>query len=372
MLSALFEQPTTVVEIGESISGSYCGRLLRQLGANVIKVEPEGGSPLRNAAPYLDLPSGGHLSATYFALNDGKTVVTADADTSAGRQAIGDLLRDQADIVVMSGELSLWSRRGLAPADVLTLAPKAVIGRSTLFGDIGPYVDIVGGELQAQALGGLMNMVGEPPREPLRMGGYQAQYSTGFALLDGFALGLYQRERTGRGCSFSTSVIETVTHIEWKGAVSYQADHKIVTRGSDGAPAILRAKDGFFAFFYRPDDWERVLTIMDDDRLRDPRFETQKGRDENRPALLEILNDSAGRLPKRELYHRTQAGKMTTGYTATMSDLLESEQYTARDFFETIDVPGLGQGRLPGAPWRVAASQPAAPAADEALNTVGG
>jgi crotonobetainyl-CoA:carnitine CoA-transferase CaiB-like acyl-CoA transferase len=199
-----------------------------------------------------------------------------------------------------------------------------------------------------------MNMVGEPPREPLRMGGYQAQYSTGLALLTGFSLAMFHRELTGTGSSFATSVIETVTHIEWKGAISYQANGSIVTRGSDGAPAILRTMDGFIAFFYRPSDWPTVRTIMNDPRLDAPEFATPEGREVNRPALLEVLNECTSTMSKRELYHKAQAARMTTGYMAQMGDLLESEQYRARGFFEAIDLGDVGIGSLPGAPWRLA------------------
>ena len=272
----------------------------------------------------------------------------------AGRAHTEALIRERGDVVIMSGTGAEWEGRKLTVDRVRELAPRAVVGRVTTFGDIGPYVDIVGGELQAQALGGLMNMVGEIPREPLRIGGYPAQYSTGFALLTGFSLGLFRRAATGLGSAFSTSVIETTSHMQWKAGVSYQANGSIVTRGSDGSPAILRTKDGFFAFYYRPDDWPKVLTILDDRRLEVEEFSTQKGRDLNRPALLRVLNECASRFSKRELYHLTQAGGMTTGYMATMGDLLKSEQYRARDFFEDVDLDDFGIGRLPGASWRLA------------------
>jgi crotonobetainyl-CoA:carnitine CoA-transferase CaiB-like acyl-CoA transferase len=352
-MKRLLEEPATVIELGDSLAGSYCGRLLLQLGATVVKVEPPEGSPLRATAPFLDSPSG-RLSATFAALNAGKQIVSLGLDTPEGRAGVETLLRERGDVVVMSGTIADWTARELPVGRVRELAPRAVLGRVTTFGDDGPYADIVGGELQAQALGGLMNLVGEPPREPLRMGGYQAQYSTGLALFTGFSLGLFHRAQTGEGSSFSTSVLETVSHIEWKSGLSYQVDGSIVTRGSDGAPAILRAKDGMFAFFYRPDDWPKVLAILDDPRLNVEEFATQKGRDLNRRALLELLNECTSKFSKHELYHKTQAGRMTTGYMATMGDLLDSEQYRARDFFEEIDLGDVGVGVLPGAPWRLA------------------
>jgi len=353
-MHTLFEAPVTVVEAGDSLSGAFCGRLLGQLGARVIKVEPPGGSVLRELPPLLPqaVAGDGPRSAPYVAVNAGKEVVTADLDSGAGREVLEPALA-AGGLVIMSGPVTEWAGRGLDPRQLVARFPSAIIGRVTMFGEDGPYADLAGGELQAQALGGLMNMVGEPPREPLRIGGFPAQFAAGLALLSGFALALYRRHATGRGGSFATSVLETVANIEWKGALSYQENGTIVTRGSDGDPAILRTQDGFFAFFYLPSDWPKVLAIMDDARLESDDFATRQARDRNRPALLAIFNERASTMTKRDLYRKTQARDLPSGYMATMSDLLNSEQYRARGFFTDIDVNGH-TGTLPGAPWRLA------------------
>ncbi|MGV9870535.1 CoA transferase [Rhodococcus koreensis] len=349
----LLSASTTVIELGDSLAAAFCGRLLRQLGATVVRVEPPQGSPLESVAPFVETSTGEPVSATYLALNDGKEVVTADADTAEGLETIETLLRERGDIVLMSGPLQEWAERKLAPERIMELSSRAVIGRVTLFGDVGPYASSVGGELQAQALGGLMNMIGEPDAEPLRIGGYPAQYSTGLSLLTGVSLGLFRRERTNRGSSFSTSVIETVANMEWKTALTYRSEGKIAKRGwRHDPPLILRCRDGFFAFFYLPNDWPKVLEVVGDPRLLDDRFSTQENRNANRDELVEILSEFTGRFGKVELYHKTQAAKMTTGYMATMADLLVDGQYQSRQFFDDIEVPDVGLGQLPGAPWR--------------------
>jgi crotonobetainyl-CoA:carnitine CoA-transferase CaiB-like acyl-CoA transferase len=352
-MTKLLQSPTTVVELGDSLAASYCGRLFVQLGATVVKVEPPGGSSLRNTAPFLDCASG-PLSATYTALNGGKDALTADLATGAGREAVEQLLLDSGDVVIMSGTSAEWAARKLPVTRVLELAPRAVVGLVSTFGEVGPYSDIVGGELQAQALGGLMNMVGLPDREPLRMGGYQAQYSAGLALLAGFSVAMFKRSVSGAGSTFTTSVLETVAQIEWKGALTYQDDGSIVKRGPAGAPLILRAQDGFVAFYYQPQNWPKILQLFDDPRLETEAFATQAGRNANQSALVAVLSDCLSNVPKRDFYHRAQAERLPMGYTATMGDLLESEQYRFREFFEDIDVAELGTGRLPGAPWRLA------------------
>jgi crotonobetainyl-CoA:carnitine CoA-transferase CaiB-like acyl-CoA transferase len=340
-----------VIELGESLAGSYCGTLLRHLGARVSKIEAPEGSPLRSLPPFVASDATGGPSAPYVALTAGKEILRAELSSDSTRTAVGEVL-DADGMVIMSGPRAAWRELGYDPGEMLARFPRALIGRVTLFGEEGPYTDLVGGELQVQALGGLMNMVGEPPREPLRLGGYPAQYATGLALFSGFGLAQFRRSAVGRGSEFATSVLETVANIEWKGAVSYQDSGEIVTRGSDGAPAILRAQDGFVAFFYRPNDWPKVVAIMQDTRLEADQFASQALRNANRRALLSILNECAGHMSKRDFYHKTQSAGMTTGYMATMSDLLESPQYTAREFFADVQVDGKN-AKLPGPPWRI-------------------
>ncbi|MWA04851.1 hypothetical protein F8568_031670 [Actinomadura sp. LD22] len=355
-MKALLEPSIRVVELGESLAGSYCGRLLQQLGAGVTAVEPTRRSRLRSMPPRLP---GSDVSATYTALTEGKRIVRADFDQPAGRASIEELLAG-ADVVIMSGTLREWEERALSPADVRRLAPTAVVGRVTTFGDVGPYAQWAGGELQAQALGGLMNMIGEPDAEPIRIGGYPAQYSTGLALLAGISLGLFRKDNAGRGSSFSTSVIETVAHMEWKTAQTYAQEGKIAVRGwRQDPPLILPCRDGFFAFFYLPHDWDVVRKVVQDPRLDDERFSTQPLRQENRDELVAVLTEFTLRHNKVDLYHLTQAHRMTTGYVASISDLFADRQYLSRGFFDDVETPGFGPAKLPGAPWRwVAAPAP--------------
>lgn len=261
-------------------------------------------------------------------------------------------MRD-ADVVLMSGRLQEWDRFGLAPSRLASLSPRAVIGRVTMFGDDGPYADLAGGEVQALALGGLMNLIGLPEREPLRLGGVQAQSAAGLAMLTGVTIGLFARSATGNGGEFVTSVLEAVAHLEWKSAVSSSRPGPSTRRGPDAGPLIVRCRDGFFALFYRPDDWRKVMAAFDDPRLDDPKFGTLASREANREALAATIGEIAASMSKRDLYHRTQGLGIPTGYLATMGDLLHSPQYHARGFLTEIDLEAGGRGVLPAAPWQV-------------------
>ncbi|MBV9593837.1 MAG: CoA transferase [Actinobacteria bacterium] len=349
-MASLFAQPCTVVELGDSISASACGMYLRHLGAEVVKVEPPGGSPIRQQPPFAGADG---PSALYSYLNHGKRVVTADINTPDGRNSIEELLRGPCDVVVMSGTLGEWEAVGLEPARVRDLASKAIIGRISRFGDDGPHQDLLGAELQFQALGGLLYLVGDGGREPVRLGGAQMQYSAGAGMFSGVMLGLYRRERSGEGSTFATSVFEMVPYLEWKNALEYQLSGKVTSRSDEGRPMIFRCADGFSAFMVPPRDWDRMSKLVGDERLEDPRFATPELRQQNAVELHEAIAEVLAPLSKRDIYHRAQAQGITLGYVATMSDLLESEQYLARGWLEQVDLEGGGKGTIAGAPFTV-------------------
>lgn len=342
---------TRVLELGASIAAATCGRFLRHLGAEVITIEPPGGSALRDSPPFLPGVDQPRRSALFAALAAGKEHRRLATETDHGRAAVEELVRG-ADVVLMSGRLHEWASVGLSPARLTVIAPQLVIGRVTMFGDAGPYADLAGGEVQALALGGLMNLIGLPEREPLRLGGVQAQSAAGLAMLTGVLTGLFARAAGGGGSEFVTSVLETVAHLEWKGAVSAGGSGSSTERGPDAGPMIVPCSDGFFALFYRPDDWPKVKAALDDPRLDDPRFETHTSREAHRDALVEVVSDVTSPLTKRDLYHLTQRFGVPTGYVASIGDLLASPQYHARGFLTEVDLDTGGHGVLPGQPWR--------------------
>jgi crotonobetainyl-CoA:carnitine CoA-transferase CaiB-like acyl-CoA transferase len=350
-MTELFDTPIHVIELGDSISASAAGMFLRELGAHVTKVEPPEGSPLKRVAPFL---GSDEVSALYTYLNRGKQTVTADLASAEGRETVEGYLAEACDVVLMSGTRDEWASVGLTTDRMRSLAPRAVVGRISRYGDDGPHRDLLGDELQFQALGGLMYVIGIEGREPLRMGGNVMQYAAGAALFTGALLGLYNRQATGSGAVFVTSVFELVPYLEWKNALSYQADGLVARRGDEGmAPVILPCKDGFSAFYYRPIDWANVKKLLEDPRLDAEEFATQPLRQQHRIELTAILAETTSRLEKRELYHRAQRIGLPIGYIATMGDLLESDQYLARAWLEEVDLGELGRGIVPGTPFRV-------------------
>jgi crotonobetainyl-CoA:carnitine CoA-transferase CaiB-like acyl-CoA transferase len=337
-----------VVELGSSLAGAFCGKLLAAVGAEVVKVEPRDGDPNRRLGPFAADRPDIEGSLIYLYLNTGKLGVTLTLSSPTGQDLLRRLLAD-ADVVLDGLGRGQLDALGLEYADLAAQSPGVVLTAITCFGDEGPYRDHLDGELVLMALGGLLNMVGEPEREPLRLGGYQAQYVTGLSALTGTLAALFARDLSGRGQRVEVSAHESVAFVEWKSGIYYQSNGQVRRRGGREAQwVVLRCCDGFVAFVYQDENWPGVIELIEDPRLEDPRFESRAGRLAAREELRAIFERWTLRRPKTEVYHAAQARGIPVGMVADVADLVASPQYAARDFFETIDHPATGAVAYPG------------------------
>ena len=116
---------------------------------------------------------------------------------------------------------------------------------------------------------------------------------------------------------------------------------------------VVQTDDGHFAFFFVPRNWEDVKTVVGDPRLDDEQFATDAGRAAHQDELAAIIEDTSRTQSKKDLYYRAQALGIPAGHVATMTDLLESPQYRAREFFDKLDIKDRRQGEIPSVPWQI-------------------
>ena len=350
--SSLLPGTLRVVEVGESVSTAICGRLLFKLGAQVTQVAvARGAHVLDQSGPFVG-DDAQHASALGLWLRDGKTHVDVDLDDATARENLDDRLRS-ADVILVAGTAAEWGARGLSADRLEELAPTAIIGRISPWGESQEAAGLPSSELALQAASGFMRLIGDLDHEPVRLGGHPLQSIAALLALDGVMIGLFARERTGRGARFTTSEFEAAAHAEWKIATFSQAGLRRELRGEDNGAQVLRCRDGHFAAFYIPRDWAVMKKIIGDSRLDDAAFDTPRGRIENQSRLVALIEETTRTMSKKDLYHATQAHGIPAGYVATVTDLLESPQYVSRGFFESIEVPGVGTGLLPDASWQV-------------------
>lgn len=343
-----------VLDLSEDIAGPFCTKLLAGLGAEVIKVErPESGDISRQAGPFA--PAAPHIehSALFLYLNSGKKSVTLNIASQTGAAMLRCLLRE-CDILVEScapGRLEQW---GLDYAALERLHPGLIYTSVSPFGQSGPYRDYKGGELIAQALGGLMHTIGLPDREPLKIGGNPALYTTGIAAFSATLIALYARDLQGHGQHVDVSAMETMAVAQIHSSIHHQFGRVPVRRESP----LVQAQDGWVSpgleRGVRQDTWARVCELIDrPDLTDDPRFRTPEARREHQRDLLAILGTWAATRPKEEIYRILQELRSVAGYVATVADLLTSRQLVARQFFQAIDHPCVGEALYPGSPFRI-------------------
>jgi len=199
-----------VVDASEGVGGGHASRLLGDLGARVVKVEPPGGDRLRALGPFA--PGGEsprELGGLHLALGAGKESVVVDLDDASGRGRLLEML-EGAEIFLESAEPGEMARRGLDYASLASRFPRLVYASQTPFGQDGPYARRRSSEIVDYAMGGYMYFCGEPGRPPLMVPGFQGELHAGMQLALGALIALWHARRTGTGQQVDVSTFESM------------------------------------------------------------------------------------------------------------------------------------------------------------------
>ena len=192
-----------VLELGQIYNGPYCGLLLAQLGADVIKIEPPGGEQLRFRSHQ---PIESH---EFVMLNSNKRSVVLDLKTDAGRQALLDLV-ETADVLIENFAPGTMERLQLSPERLLEHNPRLVVASGKGYGSTGPYAHMSAMDITVQAMSGSASATGEPDGPPTKAGAAFVDFSGGIHLFAAISAALFQRERTGRGQIVEVSMHDTI------------------------------------------------------------------------------------------------------------------------------------------------------------------
>ncbi len=344
-----------VLDLSENVAGPFCTKLLAGLGADVLKVERPGcGDISRSAGPFAHDTPHHEQSATFLYLNTGKQSITLDITTPTGA-AIVQRLVQECDILVESfTPPGFLVDLGLGYEALSALKPDLIYTSVTPFGQTGTYRDYKGSDLVAQAVGGIMHTVGLPEREPLKIGGNTALYTTGISAFSATMLALHVRDLEGTGQHVDVSAMETMTVAQIHASIQHQFGHTPKRRDN----TLVPAQDGWahpgLDRGIGADTWVRVCELIGHPELvDDPRFSTPVARREHQQELAAILSEWTTTQPKESIYHTLQGLRTVAGYVATVEDLLQSGQFAARDFFHTMEHPQTGEATYPGAPFTI-------------------
>ena len=351
-----------VLDLTHYISGSYCTKLMSGLGADVIKVERlKTGDGARWLGPFASgmkasvgnrAPEDG---AWFLYLNTAKRSLALDLKSDEGRQVVLELAA-RADILVENFAPGVLDKLGISYIELQKANPRLVVTSISNFGQTGPYRDWKASELNLYALGGLMNITGEPEQEPLKEGMPLAQLGAGQNAFAATMAALMYAEETGEGQQIDVSIAEYATNILENALMQFsysgQEYSRVGNRGYGRAAwGIYPCLDGHVGIIAGPDHrWPEVARIMDRHELSDERFLSRAGRlefaDEVDAYMLPFLIDNN----KLDIFKAGQESGLGFSFVATMQNILEMEQLLDRDYFVQLDHPIAGTLTYPGAP----------------------
>jgi len=279
----------TIIEIGHMLAGPYCGMLLSDLGARVIKIESPEGDIGRNIGPH---DVAGHN--TYFAsLNRGKQSVTLDLASDAGRAGLAKLVA-QADGLVTNLRPAAIKKLGLTYDSLKGINPTLACLALTGYGLEGPYADSPAYDYVIQAMTGVMLLTGDPDGPPVKPGYSAVDNSAGVM----GALGLVAKMLEGRGGQVDVSMYDTMmSQLNYLGS-SYLNSGDKSARIKDGAhPYIVPAqlfptRDGYVVLFITHDKFWKLFaeSLNEAEWLTDPRFAKMAGRSANRDLVIPAIS----------------------------------------------------------------------------------
>jgi formyl-CoA transferase len=340
-----------VLELGQLIAGPYCAKLLADFGAQVIKVEPPDGDPLRSWRLQRD-----GTSLWWQIQSRNKKSIVLDLRTDQGRE-VARQLACESDVLIENfkpGTLESW---GLGWKELSELNPRLVMLRVSGYGQYGPYRDLPGFGAMAEAMGGLRHLTGEPGRLPVRTG--LAIGDTAAALYGavGVLIALYHRDLNGgRGQAIDVALYESVYSLTDSLISEYRTFGTVRGPAGSSLPGVAptnayRCVDGIAIIAGNGDSiFKRLMRLIGrEDLAIDPQLGSNEGRARRAEELDDAISAWSMKLSLDQALKELAAAKVPASRIYTAKDISEDPHYQARAMFETIrteegstlDIPGI-------------------------------
>ncbi len=351
--------------------GFHCVKLLADMGADVVKVEPPSGDEARQVPPFKDDLPHPEKSLYFLHYNTNKRGITLNLESPDGRNMLLELARS-ADVVVDTRRPGRLEELGLGFHKLGSVNPRLILANITPFGQTGPWRDYKATDIAGMALSNLMVLTGEPGEPPLQAPGEIAygMASTYGAL--GISIALYDREESGKGQQIDVSMHECAAHIAGYFIPNYAytgAKASRLTRKGEETDLYdpYPTKNGYVRIFIIPvEQWRRLVDWMGrPDAIAGPEFEKMAYRREHPEIVLKTVTEFCKRHTKEELYDEGQKRRLSVTPINTASEFMESAHTKAREIFVNMEQPVVGKylqfGPVPGfseTPGRVSRTAP--------------
>jgi crotonobetainyl-CoA:carnitine CoA-transferase CaiB-like acyl-CoA transferase len=340
------------------VSGQLCGRILADLGMEVVKIEPPGGDPARALPPFIQSPEGRRLSTTFAHLNAGKASKVLDLENQSARGEFRELVKT-ADVVLESFQPGELACKELGYRDLAAVNPGIVMASITAFGQTGPKKNLAANDLVALAQSGFLYISGDPSLPPVRPPETQAYYFASLFAAVGVLAALYQRERTGHGDYVDVSMQETLATHEHIIRL-YANDKQIVKRAGSQhgqvAPArIFRCRNGFVYLYVTRQHWKLFLGIWKDHppQMDGPEWLNNLYRRAHADEINAGIETFARKHSKEEFTELLQAKGIPCVPVNTPLTFANDEHVQTRGFVSRVEHPNFGATRQPAMPFLI-------------------
>ena len=342
--------------------GLFCGKMLADLGADVIKIEPPGGDPCRNMGPfYHDIPEP-EKSLYWLSFNTGKRGITLNIEVSDGREIFRQLV-EKADIVIESYAPGYLDSLGLGYSTLSQINPGLILTSISPFGEAGPYKDFKASDIVVMALSGYMSLSGDPDRPPVRVSSPIAYCFGAAGAAAGTMIAYYYRELTGEGQWVDASAQQAVAFALLNSRMHWDLNRVELKRAgpyreglsAHGKQLInFRCKDGYVNFVmfggktgaktnHGLTQWMESEGMSSDfmNKIDWDSFDMAKVSQDDFDGFERDIGQFFLTRTKAELYEEGSRRGVTIYPVSTIKDVFEDPQLKARDFWQEVEHPEL-------------------------------
>jgi crotonobetainyl-CoA:carnitine CoA-transferase CaiB-like acyl-CoA transferase len=349
-----------VIDFGQIFQGPYATLLLAKGGADVIKIEPPHGEPLRRRAR-----PGTSATLPFAMLNQNKRAVTLNLKHKRGRELLFEMVR-RADVLLENFSPGTMDGLGVGWSVLRDINPRLVYATGTGFGISGPDRDNLAMDLTIQAASGIMSVTGAPDGPPMKAGPTLVDYMGGIHLYGAILTALYDRDRGGAGGGEGRLVEVAMQEAVYSSlAASFEYYHRTGQppprtgnrqAGLSTAPYnVYPAADGYVAIHCVTEGhWKNLVKAMGREELADdPRFAANADRIADMDATDAVVAEWTRTLPKMEIFARLKAGRVPSAPVRTAPEVMADPHMHERGMLAEIDHPELGPITVPTSPLRL-------------------
>ena len=358
-------------------AGFYCTKLMADMGADVVRVDPPNAAVDRYPGPFYGGESDRDHSIYRWHYHTNKRSVLLDINSFSGRE-IFDSLLGAADVLVETFRPSEAIVLGLDGSSLREGYPSLIHTTITGFGDDSPYSDYKATDIVAQAMGGLMAITGFPEEAPDQLGGEQAYHMASLHAAVGTLLALLSRDMDSMGRDVQVSMQDCVSMATLQTANFNYYTRDGIIRSRTGlnhafsgqkqaserlsySRTLYKGKDGWIAYAAHlapPNAWRNTVAWMAgygaEQELGEQRFEDPDVRVSEQERINQVMADFAAQRSAQELYHSAQKLRLLCTPVQSVADLLKDEQLDDRDWFVEVEHPEIGETfTYPGAPYKL-------------------